>query len=535
MDVRTPRTSLTQALVALLGIAWLAACAPAVEDGATDDGARSAPAARPAAAAARTPATIPAADRLVVALQVGVPGFDPRQRHAGMSSELVGVILEPLVTLERDFSLRPRLATAWEVADEGRRLTLQLRDGVTFHDGRPFTAEDVRFTIETGLASDETGAVRLHLSEVTRVETPDASTVVLHAENPSGGLLVALASVPIIPAGSGSDFDAQPIGTGPFAFVRHDVDASLQVERFDGYWGPAPSLPAVEFRVLPRSADRASALARGNAHVSQSSWDADDEQRLENDRNVNVERLAATAHQYLAINAGRPPFDDPDVRRALNHLIPRERIVAEVYRGRALPGVSMLAPSMPWFDPDTPVFAYDVARARELVAASGADFDRTYTVLTNDNPFRNAMAEALVAAFAHVGMRAQLEVAEFSTFLQRIRDGDFDVHLLGMGGAHNVARLLDQYTQETSIFNRGGFSDPEAAAMLSAAAALDPSSPEAVALYRAVANRVVAFSAHAFIIYDVAVGAARSEVEGWWPHPVPALAYQDLHLVRLRR
>ena len=406
---------------------------------------------------------------------------------------------------------------------------------MTFHDGRPFTAEDVRFTIETGLASDETGAVRLHLSEVTRVETPDAATVVLHAENPTGGLLVALASVPIIPAGSGRDFDARPIGTGPFAFVRHDVGSSLLVERFDGYWGPTAGVPAVEFRVLERSTDRATALARGNAHVSQSSWDTDEERRLENDRNVNVERLAGTAHQYLAINAGRPPFDDPDVRRALNHLIPRERIVADVYRGRALAGVSMLAPSMPWFDPDTPVFAYDVARARELVAASGADFDRTYTVLTNDNPFRNATAETLVGAFAQVGMRAQLEVAAFSTFLQRIRDGDFDVHLLGMGGAHNVARLLDQYTQETSMFNRAGFSDPEVAAMLSAAAALDPSSPEAIALYRAVANRVVAFSAHAFIIYDVAVGASRSEVEGWGPHPVPALAYQDLHLVQLGR
>ena len=521
-----------QAVVALLFITLLGACAPAVEGFTTDDGAPTAPAARPAAAAAPTPATTPAADRLVVALQVGVPGFDPRQQYDVRSGELVGVILEPLVALERDFSLRPRLAAAWEVADGGRRLTLRLRDDVTFHDGRPFTAEDVRYTIESGLASEDTGAVRMHLREVRSVEVLDASTVVLHVGNPSGGLLLALASVPIMPAGSGADFDARPIGTGPFAFVRHDAGSSLLVERFHGYWGPAPSVPAVEFRVVRSSSDRAAALLSGNAHVSQSSFEAGDEQRLRAHWAVSVTRTEGLATQYLAFNVDRPPFDDSDVRRALNHLVPRERIVRNAYEGRALPAISILLPGMPWLDPDGPAFAYDVRRARDLVEASGAQFDRTYRLLTNDHPLRIATAEAMIASFAQVGLRAEVEVVDFSSFRDRIYAGDYDLHLLGFIGGANVPQLLGQYGREAGIFYRGGLRDVEVEAMLDEALTLDPTSLQAVALYRCVANRLVESSANAFVAHDVVVGAARNEVEGWWPHQLPALAYQDLRMGR---
>ena len=526
--MKQARTSATLLIVALL-----AACAPAVEDTATDPGAT---AGRPATTPARAPTVASAPrDRLVVALPFEVPGFDPRQAYDGRASGLVGVIVEPLVALQRDFSLQPRLATGWEVADEGRRLTLRLREGVTFHDGRPFTAEDVRYAIESGLASEERNTVRRYLSEVTSVEVLDDATVVLHAENPSGGLLLMLASVPIMPAGSGEDFDTRPIGTGPFAFVRHDEGSSLLLERFDGYWGPAPSVPAVEFEVVPSSSDRAAALLSGNAHLSQSSFEAGDEQRLRAHWAVGVTRIEGTSTQYLAFNVERPPFDDPDVRRALNHLIPRERIVRNVYGGRALPAVTMLVPGMPWLDPDGPTFAYDVRRARDLVEASGAEFDRTYRVLTNDHPLRTAMTEAMIASFTQVGLRAEVEVVGFSSLNDRIHAGDFDLHLQGFIGGANAPHLLGHFAREFGLFNRGGFRDPELEAMLDEALTLDPTSPEAVELYRGVANRLVEASANAFVVHDVVVGAARNEVEGWWPHPLPALAYQDLHLVRVGR
>lgn len=533
-----------QTRVALMIVVWLvlvallAACAPAVEDTGTDPGpaAPGATAAPPAAAPARAPTVASAPrDRLVVALPFEVPGFDPRQAYDGRTSGLVGVMLEPLVALQRDFSLQPRLAAGWEVADEGRRLTLRLREGVTFHDGRPFTAEDVRFTIESGMASEERNTVRRYLSEVTSVEVVDDATVVLHAENPSGGLLLMLASVPIMPAGSGEDFDAHPIGTGPFAFVRHDAGSSLLVERFDGYWGPMPSVLAVEFRVVRSSSDRAAALLSGNAHLSQSSFEADDEQRLRAHWAVSVTRTEGTVIWYLAFNVDRPPFDDPDVRRALNHLIPRERIIRNVYQERALPAVSMLLPGTPWLDPDGPTFAYDVRRARDLVEASGAEFDRTYRVLTNDHPVRISKAEAMIASFEQVGMRAEVEVVSFSSLNDRIHAADFDVHLQGLITGANVPRLLGHFGREFGLFNRGGFRDPEVEAMLDEALTLDPMSPEAIALYQGVANRLVEASANVFVAYDVVVGAARNEVEGWWPHPLPALAYQDLHLVRVGR
>ena len=506
-------------------------CAP------TADTPADTPAATPRATpSVAQPAATPAPeDRLVVALPADVAGFDPRAQRAFRDITLHGVVLEPLLSLGHDFSLAPQLATAWDVDDEGRTLTLHLREGVTFHDGRSFTSEDVRFTIEAILAADDASA-RGGLDTITSVETPDPFTVVLHVDDPLRGVLIGLASIPILPAGAGAEIDTRPIGTGPFAFDRHDAGRSLVVERYEAYWGGAPAVPGIEFRVIAESSDRARALIRGAAHLSQSQWSADNERFLENDRNVRLMRTEDVSYQYLAINPARPPFDDLDVRHALHHLIPRERIVAEVLEGRAFQAASMLAPSMPWFDPDTPVYAYDVERARELIAGSDtASFDRTYTVLTNVNPIRQAIAEALVASFAQIGMRAEVEVLEFGTYLDRVYGGDYDMYILGLAQTYNVTHLLAGYALASGQNNRVGFNDAEAEAMLREAAGLDPTSPEAVASYREVANRLVSFSAHVFLTHGVVTGAARAEVEGWNPHPVAELAYQDLHLVRLRR
>jgi len=514
------------AATALVTAALALGCAPTADAPATTTGATPS-ATRPAAA------TVP--DRLVVAIPTDVRGFDAAAQDSLGSNTLLGVIGEPLVSLGNDFVLRPRLATEWDVGDEGRTLTFRLREGVTFHDGRPFTSDDVRYTIESVQAADQamlSGMLRI----ITSVETPDPLTVVLRVSDPLRGMLITLATVPIVPATSGADASARPIGTGPFAFVRHDAGTALLVERFDQYWGGASDVASIEFRVIADSADRARALVRGAAHLSQSQWAAADERSLDSDRNVNVQRTEGVSYQYLAINPARAPFDDVDVRRALNHLIPRERIVSDVFEGRAFPATSLLVPSMPWYDPDATVYAYDVDRARELVAtADAAGFDRTYTVLTNDSPIRNAIAEVLVDTFAQIGLRVEVETLDFSTFLSRINGGDFDMYLLGLAQTYNVTNLLAGSALESGFSNRVGFNDPEAEAWLREAAGLDPTSDEAVALYRQVANRLVSYSASAFLTHTVVTGATRAEVEGWSPHPLAELAYQDLHQVRLRR
>ena len=514
----------------LAAAALTVGCAPA-----TDSPAAGPPGAAPEAtpAAPRTATTPVPDDRLVVALPADVAGFDPRAQRAFRDITLHGVILEPLLSLSHDFALVPRLAIGWDVTDEGHTVTFRLREGVTFHDGRAFTAEDVRFTFEAILASADATA-RSALTPVTSIETPDAHTVVLRIDDPTRGVLIGLASVPILPAGSWDEVDARPIGTGPFSFARRDVGTALFVERFEAYWGDASDVPAVEFRVIADAGDRTRALIRGTAHLSQSQWSAEQERSLDGDRNVRFVRTHDVSYQYLGINPARPPFEDLDVRHALNHLVPRERIVADVLGGRAFPAASLLVPSMPWFDPATPAYAYDVDRARALIDGSASTpFERTYTIITNVNPIREGIAEVLTASFAQVGMRVEVEVLDFSTYLDRVYGRDFDMYLLGLAGAYNVGNLLAGHVSETGLYNRYGFSDPEAEAMLREAVSGDPSSPDAVALFREVANRLVAYSAQAFLYHGVVTGASRADVEGWNPHPVPDLAYQDLHLVHL--
>ena len=123
----------------------------------------------------------------------------------------------------------------------------------------------------------------------------------------------------------------------------------------------------------------------------------------------------------------------------------------------------------------------------------------------------------------------------FSSFTDRIHAGDYDVYLLGFAGGVHVRRLLGHFGRGFALFNCGGLREPEVEAMLDEALTLDPASPETITLDTCVTNRFIEASASAVVLHAVVVGAARNEVEGWWPHPLLALAYQDLHLVRVGR
>jgi len=503
-----------------------AACAPATDAGPS----AAAPQTTPATPAApqRAATTAVEAD-LVIAVSAPAQGLDPRLRIDPMSLQRMLIVLEPLVTLDAELGLQPRLATAWEVADEGRRVTLHLRDDVTFHDGWRFTSADVRFTIETGGGPDRQGAVRLVANLVDRVETPDDRTVVLHLVEPAGHVLFDLARMPIVPTNAAEDFDENPVGTGPYVF-EFGTPANVQsFRRFDGYWGDHTGPERVAFQVVARSEDVASALLAGRVQLSQRALDAPDRSRLEAASSVTVDVVPNANPTYLGFDTSASPLDDARVRRALATLVPRDRIAAEVLPGAAAPSATMVPPVAAWAVGADAALAGGRAAAEALLAETDATFDRPLVLLTNANPVREAMAARIRDAFEEVGIEVRIETADFSSYLGRLDAGDFDMFLLGTAGSGNPARSI-----EMGGLNYEGFEDAGVTDLLARAAQFDPTSDAGVALYAESLAAFLEASPRAYLVLGLNVGASASNVAGWTPHPLDLHAFQDLHRLEVR-
>jgi len=477
-------------------------------------------------------------DRLIIGSTSEVSGFDPRTSVDVPSFERINVIMEPLVVFDRGLGLQPRLATDWTFSDDGLTITFGLREGVTWHDGEPFTAEDVRFTFETVL-DPETGAVNRPLyTAIETIDTPDDYTVVFNLNTPTAFLINNIARQPIVPVNAGEDFNMRPVGTGPYMFESQVRDDRLVLRRFDDYWGGAGSIEFLEFRVIPENATRLLAFEAGEIDVTQGQLPPEDLPRLEEDERFVLERTPGTGYTYLGLNTQSRPLDDVRVRQALGHLVPRDAIVQRVLNGNGFPGISMILPTMPWFNPDVRRYDYDPELARQLLEEAGVDFDQPMRLYTNDNAVRMQIAEILNFEFAQIGLELQVNIEEFGAFIDRIlQTDDYDMFILGWGGQLDPDRatIRQFHSGEPGTSNFTYYNNPRVDELLNEGTATDPTSERSIEIYQEIQAIVVEEAPYVFINYTEETAAYHPWIEGWSVHPYSPNTYQDAHLITKNR
>ena len=375
-------------------------------------------------------------DRLVIGIGAEVQSMDPMVATDVASFTRLNAIMEPLVVFDPSFALQPRLAHSWELADDISTLTFYLRDDVVYHNGHPFTSADVRYTFETVLDPDAGASNAALYAAIGEIETPDDYTVVFHLNQPHVFLINNMARMPIVPNDPEHDHSVHPIGTGPYSFVSQVRDDRMILERFDDYWGGAGELQFLEYRVIPENSTRLLAFEAGELDVTQTQLPTTELERLEADPNWVMERTPGTGYTFLAFNTEVAPFDDYRVRQALNHLIPREALVERIINGNGFPGISMLLPTMAWFNPDGPEFDYNPERARELLEEAGVSFDTPFRLHTNQDNVRLQVAEVLAFEFTQIGLEVEIHSEEAAAFLARIQQtSDYDLIISGWSGS----------------------------------------------------------------------------------------------------
>lgn len=406
--------------------------------------------------------------------------LDPRVGTDGQSEHIDELLFDGLVTKDANFHFTPALAERWELRNP-LTLVFHLRNGVRFSDGRPMTARDVIWSINSMRDGTVISSKAATYASVDKVESSDARTVVLHLKQPDNFLLTNLSTgaIGIVPEGSGRDFWQHPVGTGPFRFVSQQIDQDVVIERNPLSWQAVPKLERVRFAVVPDAITESLELEKGSADVAINSLPMDALPVLAQRPDLQIEDAAGTQVQYLAFNMTDPLLSDVRVRQAISCAIDRELIIKTLMRGHARPAVSLLPTSHWAWTGDLAHFDYDPARAVHLLDAAGHPARANgirfpLTMKTSTVEDARSLAAVLQQQLARVGIALDIRTFEFATFYADVTRGAFQMYSLRWIGGNEQPDIFS-YAFSTARFspkgaNRGHYSNARVDALLDDAA-----------------------------------------------------------------
>src|SRR6202142_214075 len=314
----------------------------------------------------------PAPQTVTMVIQSSPNSLDLRIGVDGQSEHIGSLIFDSLVHKNAHFNLEPWLATSWETPDP-LTYRFHLRTDVHFHDGKPLTATDVKYTLESMRNGTVITAKAGALARIDRIDVPDRATLVIHLTQPDAALLWNLSdsAVGIVPKGSGRDFGLHPVGSGPFRFVSQLQDDEVILERNDNSWQPAPAIARIRFAVVPDAITRALELEKGSADVCINCLTADMIYALAKRSNLQVQSAPGTVLNYITFNAQDRVLRDVRVRQAIAYAMNRPLIIHSLWRDRARLAESLLPPQHWAWTGDVQRYPYDPAKANALLDEAG--------------------------------------------------------------------------------------------------------------------------------------------------------------------
>ncbi|HEX7124179.1 MAG TPA: ABC transporter substrate-binding protein [Thermodesulfobacteriota bacterium] len=390
-------------------------------------------------------------------LTIGRPSdaisLDPQKATTAPEVWVYNNIFETLVALDENMKIVPMLAERWERVSP-TAMRFHLRKGVRFHDGTPFNAQAVKFTIERVIDPKSPARGRAWLGPVSGARVVDEHTVDILTASPFGPLLNHLTMVFVVGIVSptavekhGDAFGRNPVGTGPFRFEEWRSNQSITLVRNDDYWGPKAYLDRVVFRVIPEEGARMIAYDRGDIDMLLRAAPIEME-RLKQDRKTLVVENPGLRIVYIGFNTAAPPMDDVRVRKAVAHSIDVKGINEYVVENAMLPARSVIAPSVFGYkDTQLPEkYAYNPELAKKLFAEAGYTPGPDGVLQKGGKPLEVAfwasegrdlkdreIAEAVQAQLTKAGIKVNFRRMEFGAYLAAIRREVAEYNLFALG------------------------------------------------------------------------------------------------------
>jgi peptide/nickel transport system substrate-binding protein len=378
------------------------------------------------------------ASELVWARYGDIDSLDPHRATSTLSMQVWDQIYDTLLAFDDEGKPRANLAKSWEISDDGLSYTLALEDGVTCHDGTPFNAEDVKFTIDRAFDGAKPSLTKTSWGPIEVVEVIDPLTVKVSMASRFGAFLPFLAdsfSSMVCDSNTGDGFgSATAIGTGPFKLIEWVKGSSVTLEKNPAYrnFGKpvenagAPHIDRLVIRTVPEAQTRLAALRTGEVHIAEPPFD--DIPAIKEAGELDIVVADNTGQNvFWEFTISRPPFNDIRARQAVAHATDAQMAIDIIYGGLSQREWCPVARGVFGNDQDfcqQHGYAYDPEKAKALLAELGYGPDKpletTMFVWTGGN--RHKLAEIFQAQLAEVGIKAGIEIMDIGTMNARVKE-----------------------------------------------------------------------------------------------------------------
>lgn len=415
---------------------------------------------------------------LVGGFDVGPGGapeqFNPLQAGAGFT--WFEKYFSKLMLYDKDFTaIQGELAESWEISEDATQYTIHVREGVTWHDGEPFTSADVKFTIELAAHPDSASYIGAKFASVESIETPDDMTVVLNLSAPNATLLDAFTFLVMLPKHAlesmtpaelvESDWwRTNPIGTGPFKWKAYEPGQYVELEAYDGYWRGRPALDGLINRYFPEAGSSVIALRAGD--ISFTYLSADEALDLQGDEAFNVLQGPSLVVNALGFDLTDERFQDVRVRQAFAYALDRQIMIDQLFQGSAtaVPCAYLLPQYIP---AEVNMYEYDVAQAQALLAEAGFDASKPIEIVTYYSDQLSQDVLVTVQQFlADVGVTITLRTTDTpGTYNEVVADpAQWDMAYFGAANGPEpdvMSTHFESKEANPSVINRSGIANPE--------------------------------------------------------------------------
>ena len=409
----------------------------------------------------------------------------------------------------------PSLAKTWDVSPDGTAVTFHLNTGVKWHDGSPFTAQDVKFSWDRA-ADANTNPVNPHRdywAPVKSVDVVDDSTVKVTLSTYSDNWLFHMASgsASIVSSKSIDNNKTNPIGTGPFKYANWNHGASLALTRNDDYWGTKAKLTDLEFRFFSDGNAMNNAIKAGDIDALGQVGAPQQVAAFQQDPNFTVVKGAPSGKFMISVNESSTPLNDKRVRQALYAAINRQEYIDGYFAGLAVPIGSHATPNdgEPYYADMTGVNTYDPAKAKQLLTAAGQDNLKLRLAQVSAFPYAVQFTDILASQLAAIGVQLDVQPMEFPRWLQQVFSNaqDYDLTIIN----HVEERDIGNYGNPKYYWH---YDNPDVANLLKQADA-EPDAGKRNALYKQIQQQLADDAANLWICAANNLGILRKGLMGY--------------------
>jgi peptide/nickel transport system substrate-binding protein len=418
---------------------------------------------------------------VTVALSEPFTTFDTltTEKNDAAAERVRSLIFNSLVKKSENFDYVGDLASEINTSEDGKTVIFILRDNVKFHNGKPFTSADVKYTFDELFRSKGNKSFAFFdtvnkqpVAHINSIETPDSRTVIFRLQRPAlrNQLLSNLVAIPMISEGTSANQKTNPIGTGPFKFVAFDQSQNtVELAAFPEYWDKPANVQKLKIRTVTDASALQAELQTGGVDLAPvpSNLPPDSLKALGVLPNLKVEQFDGSNIQYVGINTQSPPLDNTKVRQAIGYAIDREKIIRELLSGQAKIAYSIL-PATSWAYAAGAQYTYDPAKSKQLLQEAGYKNEPIKFKFASGNAAYNSFVQAIQSSLLDVGLNVEVEPLDPTTLRDQLGRGQFQLNTgVWIGGNQDPIFLKDLFTtgripgEGVACCNRSRYSNPE--------------------------------------------------------------------------